>query len=80
VGRIKKKNQTFLVLNFLLDIFNSVSTLDIKSDCLSREGLNEDLHVVAPNKTRPKRREKEKEKIKENTETQEKRKKEGKPK
>ena len=36
---------TFLVLNLSLDVFNGVSWLDIKSDCLSCKSLNENLHV-----------------------------------
>ena len=34
-----------LVLNFRLDIIDSVRGLDFESDSLSGEGLNEDLHV-----------------------------------
>ena len=35
----------FLVLNFGLDIVDSIGTLDFESDGLSGEGLNEDLHL-----------------------------------
>ena len=37
---------TFLVLNLGLDVLNGVSWLNIKSDCLSGKGLNEDLHFL----------------------------------
>jgi hypothetical protein len=30
----------------LLDVVNGVAGLDIKGDGLSREGLNEDLHIL----------------------------------
>merc|ERR1712127_580988 len=35
-----------LVLDLSLDIFDGVRWLDLKSDSLSRKGLNEDLHVA----------------------------------
>ena len=37
---------TFLVLDLSLDVFNSVSWFDIKSDCLTCEGLDENLHYL----------------------------------
>jgi len=36
---------TFLVLDLGLDVLDGVSWLDIKSDCLTGEGLYEDLHL-----------------------------------
>jgi len=36
---------TFLVLDLGLNVFNSVSWLNIKGDGLTSEGLNENLHV-----------------------------------
>ena len=36
---------TFLVLDFSLDVFNGVWWLDIESDGLASQGLNEDLHT-----------------------------------
>jgi len=36
---------SFLVLNFSLDIFNGICWLDIESDGLSSKGLDEDLHT-----------------------------------
>jgi len=38
---------TFLVLDLGLDIFNSVSWLNIKGDSLTSEGLDEDLHTTS---------------------------------
>ena len=38
----------FLVLNFLLHIFDGVTRLHIEGDCFAREGLDEDLHVQPP--------------------------------
>jgi len=35
---------SFLVLDLGLDIFDSVGSLDLKGDGLTRKGLNEDLH------------------------------------
>ena len=35
-----------LVLDLSLDVFDGVRWLDLKSDSLSRKGLNEDLHVA----------------------------------
>ena len=35
---------TFLVLDFCLDVVDSVRGLNIESDGLSSQGLNEDLH------------------------------------
>ena len=37
---------TFFILNLSLDIFNGVSRLDVKSDCLSCKGLDKDLHTM----------------------------------
>merc|ERR1719253_1548433 len=37
----------FLILNLCLDIVNRVAGLNIKSDGLAREGLDEDLHATA---------------------------------
>ena len=39
------RRDALLVLNFRLDIIDSVRGLDFESDSLSGEGLNEDLHV-----------------------------------
>jgi len=36
---------TFLVLDLSLDVLDGVGWLDLKSDCLSGEGLDENLHV-----------------------------------
>ena len=38
---------TFLVLNLGLDIFNSISWLDIEGDGLTSESLDEDLHTTS---------------------------------
>merc|ERR1719267_366751 len=38
---------TFLVLDLSLDVLNGVSWLDIKSDGLSSQGLDEDLHTTS---------------------------------
>jgi len=38
------RGDTFLVLNFGLDIINSVRSLNVQGDGLSSQGLNEDLH------------------------------------
>ena len=38
---------TFLVLDLSLDVFNRVRWLNIESDGLTGEGLNEDLHTTA---------------------------------
>ena len=35
----------FLVLNFGLDVLNGVARLDIQSDRLACEGLDENLHI-----------------------------------
>ena len=35
---------SLLVLNFLLNVVDGVRRLDVEGDCLSRKGLNEDLH------------------------------------
>jgi len=35
---------SFLVLDLGLDVLDSVRALDLKSDCLSSQGLDEDLH------------------------------------
>jgi len=37
----------FLVLDLSLDVFNRVRWLNIESDGLTGEGLNEDLHTTA---------------------------------
>merc|ERR1711967_221875 len=37
---------TFLVLNFSLDVFDSVTLLDIERDRLSGQGLDENLHFI----------------------------------
>ena len=39
------RGYTLLVLNFRLDVIDSVRGLDFESDGLSGESLNEDLHV-----------------------------------
>ena len=39
------RGDTFLVLNLGLDVFDGVRGLDIEGDGLTREGLDEDLHV-----------------------------------
>jgi len=36
---------TFLVLDLSLDVLDGVGWLDLKSDCLTGEGLDENLHV-----------------------------------
>ena len=43
---------TFLVLDLGLDVLDSVSWLDLKSDVLASESLNEDLHFskAGPNR------------------------------
>ena len=41
---------TFFVLNLSLHIFNSISRLNFKSDCLTSEGLYEDLHTTSESK------------------------------
>ena len=38
---------TFLVLDLSFDVFNRVRWLNIESDGLTGEGLNEDLHTTA---------------------------------
>lgn len=40
------RGNTLLVLDLCLDIINRVRRLDLKSDCLSREGLDKDLHTA----------------------------------
>ena len=37
---------SFLILNLCLDIVDCVRWLDIKGDCLTGEGLDEDLHLA----------------------------------
>jgi len=41
---------TFLILDLGLDVLNGVSWLDIKGDCLTSEGLDEDLHSTSKSK------------------------------
>jgi len=41
---------TFLVLDFGFDILDGVSWLDVQSDGLSSEGLDEDLHATSKSK------------------------------
>jgi len=36
---------SFLVLNFLLDVLDAVRALDLEGDCLAGESLDEDLHA-----------------------------------
>jgi len=38
------RGNTFLVLDLLLDSLNGVGGFDIQSDCLTREGLDKNLH------------------------------------
>jgi len=38
------RRDSFLILNLLLDVLNGVTGVDIKSDGLAREGLDENLH------------------------------------
>jgi len=38
------RGDTLLVLNFSLDIINSVRSLNVQGNGLSSQGLNEDLH------------------------------------
>ena len=40
------RGDSLFVLDLLLDVVNGVAGLDIKGDGLSREGLNEDLHIL----------------------------------
>ena len=40
---------TFLVLNFGFDVLNAVAGLDIKSNRLTGQGLNENLHIYLSN-------------------------------
>lgn len=39
--------RTFFVLDFCLDIFNCITGFDLKGDGLAREGLDENLHILA---------------------------------
>jgi hypothetical protein len=39
------RRDAFLILDLLLDLIDGVSRLDLKSDRLAGEGLNENLHV-----------------------------------
>merc|ERR1719401_2894183 len=41
------RRNAFLILDFGLNVMNSVRGLDIKCDGLARQGLNEDLHAAA---------------------------------
>ena len=41
-----KVSSPLLVLNLRLHIVDCVGGLDLEGDCLAREGLDEDLHVV----------------------------------
>ena len=36
---------TLLILNFSLDILDRVGRLDVESNCLTREGFDENLHL-----------------------------------
>ncbi len=45
---------TFLVLNLALDVVDSVGRLNLQSDGLASQGLDEDLHVVSKARTKPK--------------------------
>ena len=40
------RGDSLLVLDLLLDVVDGVAGLDIEGDGLSREGLDEDLHVI----------------------------------
>ena len=40
---------SFFILNLSLDVFNGVSRLDVKSDCLARQGLDKNLHIYLSN-------------------------------
>merc|ERR1712137_431317 len=46
------RRDTFLVLNLLLDILDSVRGVDIESDGLARKGLDEDLHTRSTTQTK----------------------------
>ena len=37
------------ILEYLLDIFNGVSGLNIKSDCLTGKGFDKNLHIYISN-------------------------------
>ena len=39
------RRDAFLILNFGLDVLNGVARLDIQSDRLACEGLDENLHI-----------------------------------
>ena len=41
---------TFFILDLSLDIFNGVAWLNVKSDSLSSQSLNEDLHTSSESK------------------------------
>ncbi len=45
-ARIQRDNSPFLVLDFRFYIINCVRRLHLESDSLSREGLDEYLHLV----------------------------------
>jgi len=40
---------TFFILNLGLDVLNSVSRLNIKSNCLSGKGFDKNLHIYLSN-------------------------------
>merc|ERR1712137_1370729 len=46
------RRNTFLILNLLLDILDGVGGIDIKSDGLARQGLDEDLHTRSTTQTK----------------------------
>ena len=46
----------FLVLNFRLDVFDSVAGLDFESDGFSRQGFDENLHATSKTKDQMKGR------------------------
>ena len=41
---------TFLILDFSFDVFNGVRWFNIKSDSLSSQSLDEDLHTTSQSK------------------------------
>ena len=44
------RGDSFLVLDFCLDVVNGVGAFDLESDGLSGQGLNEDLHTTTETK------------------------------
>merc|ERR1712043_148502 len=48
------RGNTFFILNFLLDIFNSIARFNIKSNCFTSQGFNKDLHSRTTSKTKDK--------------------------